>query len=229
MFYNNCIMPKTKNIIIFFGPPGSGKGTQAMALAKRLKIPTISLGELFRTEINKKTKLGNEVAVTIAKGKLVKEKIVETIIDQRLARQDVKNGFILDGYPRNEKQNKELIKKIKKFSNKETRAILVNVSDKEVKRRLGGRRICVCGRNYHLLYKPPKKKDICDKCGKKLLVRKDDKPMVIASRLKFYHQEIRPILAYWKKSGKLLKINGEQDIKKVEEEIINKLKSKNKK
>lgn len=217
-------MLKKKNIIVFFGPPGSGKGTQAMALAKKLKIPTISLGEIFRAEINKKTKLGEEVAATIAKGKLVKEIVVETMIDQRLAKEDVKKGFILDGYPRNEKQNNELIKKIKKFNNNKTTAILVNVSDKEVKRRLGGRRICVCGKNYHLLYNPPKKKDVCDRCGQKILIRKDDKPEVIAARLKLYHQEVRPILIYWGKNNGLLKINGEQNIKEVEKEIMNKLK-----
>jgi adenylate kinase len=237
-----------KFILIFLGPPGSGKGTQAEMISKKIKLPTISTGELLREEIRAKTKIGRTVEKIIAKGKYAPEEIIEKIISKRIKKADAKRGFILDGFPRNKKQLNYLIEMLKiKRNLKRNRiphrvsdffvisnrasdpfviAILVDVSDKEVKSRLGGRRVCACGATYHIKFNPPKKKGVCDLCGSKLRIRDDDKPSVIANRLKIYHKEIAPIINYWEKNGKLIKINGEQSIKKVQKNILNSLNSK---
>lgn len=213
-----------KSIIIFFGPPGSGKGTQADLLSKKTGWKKISTGDLLRAEIAAKTELGRSVDKLLKTGKLVSDKIVAELVGNGLKKK--MPGFIFDGYPRNMKQLKDLLeifdKRLKKSD--QTQAISVEVSDKEVKRRLGLRRMCVCGAVYHLEYNPPINEGVCDICGRKLFTRNDDKPKVIAHRLKVYHKEGEPILDYWHKQGKLIKINGEQPIKKIHEEIVDNLK-----
>lgn len=250
MRYAFQIMRYAKIFLIFFGPPGSGKGTQADMLAKKLKLPIICPGGLLRYEIELRTKIGKKVKPIVNSGKLVSEKIVGELVVQRLAKRDVKKGAIFDGYPRRQKQLDFLIKillaagvsnaallpsKIAGNVKGETSltnnkgniyAILVDVSDKEIKQRLGGRRVCDCGAVYHIKYNPPKKRDVCDLCGKRLSIRNDDNPAVIADRLKLYHRQTKPLLNYWQKRGNLIKINGEQSIKDVEREIKEKLRNK---
>lgn len=213
---------KEKIIFIFFGPPGSGKGTQADMLAKKFKIPRISTGDLLRDEIKRKTKIGKEVEKILAKGRLVADNVTEKILFKRIKGKDAGEGFILDGFPRNIKQQNNLMRAIGKKG--KGLAVLVDVSDKEVKARLGGRRMCVCGATYHLKYNPPKKKNICDLCAGKLFIREDDKPAVISDRLKLYYKEIAPVLKYWERAEKLVEINGEQSIKAVQEDILKELK-----
>jgi len=229
-----------KIFLIFFGPPGSGKGTQADMLAEKLKLPVICPGELLRHEVELNTEIGKKVKSAVNSGKMVSEAIVEELIDQRLRRRDAKKGAIFDGCPRRKKQLNFLIKKFNKINgnNKCTNvlpcknqgnglrvaAILVNVSSKEVKKRLGCRRVCDCGAAYHIKYNPPKKRGICDLCGKKLSIRKDDKPAVIADRLKLYYKQTEPLLDYFQQRGELIKIDGEQSIKDVEKEIWEKIK-----
>lgn len=215
---------KNRKIIIFFGPPGSGKGTQAEMLSEKFKIPRISTGDLLRDEIKRKTKIGQEVEKIVAKGKLAPEKIIKELILKSFNKKEAKMGFILDGFPRNIGQQSYLMKVIKK---EDSRAILIGVSDKEVKERLGGRRMCACGATYHFKYSSPKKKGVCDICGKKLYIREDDKPKVISERLKIYYKEMAPVLKYWEDAGCLIKINGEQNIKKVRGDIIQNLKKHN--
>lgn len=217
-----------KNIFIFFGPPGSGKGTQADMLAERMKLPVVSPGELLRHEINAKTDLGLEVEKKLAKGKMVANEIVEKIIDKRLSKRDAQKGFVLDGYPRTKKQLNNFSNRLKKISSAKDNvyAFLVDVKDLEVKKRLGGRRVCDCGASYHLKYNPPKKKELCDLCGKKLSIRDDDKPMVIKDRLHSYHHKIKPLLSYWGKDDRLVVVDGSQSIKKVENDIQKFLKQK---
>lgn len=216
-----------KKILIFFGPPGSGKGTQAAIIGKKMRLPVISIGDLFRREIDKKTILGKRISKILANGKLVDDKTVAVIINERLAGKDLKKGFILDGYPRNKIQNEILAKKIILLNSGKNKnkifAIFIEVSDKEVLSRLSGRLICFCGATYHLIYNPPKKKGICDKCGRSLKIRKDDQAKVISQRLRIYRRQTKPILDYWRKSDKLIKVNGRQKIKKVSKEIIKKL------
>lgn len=212
-----------KTFLIFFGPPGSGKGTQADMLAKKLNLPVVSPGELLRHEEDSNTAIGRKIKPIIDSGKLVPDEIIEKIILKCFKRFDARAGIVFDGYPRKGAQLDFLMKKLEKIAGKRdyVRAILIDASDKEVKRRLGGRRVCDCGAAYHLKYNPPKKSGLCDLCGKKLSVRHDDKPALIAERLKLYHKEIKPLLDYFEKSDKLIKINGEQSIDKVRKDIIN--------
>ncbi|MFA5230701.1 MAG: nucleoside monophosphate kinase, partial [Candidatus Paceibacterota bacterium] len=191
----------SKNIIIFFGPPGSGKGTQAEMLAKISNWKKISTGDLFRTEIAAKTKLGKSAEKYLTAGKLVPDKITVKLVEGSLKQKT--SGFIFDGFPRNKKQLSQLLDLFKKTlkKNDQVYAIEVAVGDKEVKERLGQRRMCACGRVYHLVYNPPINAGVCDICGGKLFVRNDDKPKVISHRLKIYHHEGEPILDYWQKQG----------------------------
>jgi len=215
-------MPKT--IIIFFGPPGSGKGTQAEMLTKKTDWKKISTGDLFRAEIAAGTKLGKSADKYIKAGKLVPDKVTISLVEKNLKQKA--SGFIFDGFPRNRRQLNDLSVVFKNVLKKNdiVYAIEVAVGDSEVRQRLGKRRVSSCGAVYHLVYNPPINEGICDICGDKLLIREDDKPKVIARRLKLYHGESEPILDYWHKQGKLIKINGEQPIKKIHEEIMGKLK-----
>jgi adenylate kinase len=212
-------MENTKNYLIFFGPPGSGKGTQADMLGLKLKLPVISVGELLRREqVN--TKLGHEIKALMDKGKMVPNKIAEAMVEKFLKKSETKNGVIFDGYPREKAQQDFLIKLI---GEKNIRAILIKVSDAEVKKRLSGRRVCACGASYHLKFNPPKKKEICDLCGKKLLIRGDDTPATINKRLKLFRQDTVPIIDYWRQRGKLIQVDGERGIEEIQRDILKKL------
>lgn len=215
-------MPKT--IIIFFGPPGSGKGTQAEMLAKKIDWKKISMGNLLRAEVAAGTELGKAADKYLKAGKLVPDKVVAGIVEKNLKQKA--SGFIFDGFPRNRRQLNDLLDLFKKILKKSDQvyALEVAISDKEVKQRLSQRRMCACGKVYHLAYNPPINQGVCDICGGKLFIRNDDKPKVIAHRLKFYYDESEFMLGYWQKQGKLIKIDGEQPIKKIHEEIMGKLK-----
>lgn len=201
--------------ILFIGPQGSGKGTQAELLGKKLEIPYISTGNIFRDNIANKTKLGNLAVKYINAGKLVPDKITNDLIKNRLAENNVKSGFILDGYPRNIKQAKFL----DNLAHLDT-VFEVYISDKESILRISGRRSCKCGAVYHLKFNPPGKKGICPKCGEKLFIRDDDTPLKIKERLKIYHSETKKLLDYYGKKGILININGRQPIAKVHKDIV---------
>lgn len=229
-----------KTILIIFGPPGSGKGTQAEMLAQKTGWKKISTGDLFRAEISAKTALGKRVEKYLKAGKLVPDKLTINLVEKGLKQKA--GGFIIDGFPRNSKQLKNLLAIFEKLLKKNdvVFALEVAVSDREVKQRLSKRRICSCGAVYHLIYNPPINQGVCDICGEKLFIRNDDKPKVISDRLKIYRKQGSPLLDYWQKQGspheirrsrseaisrgKLIKINGEQAIKKIHEEIMEKLK-----
>lgn len=217
----------TKKIYLFFGPPGSGKGTQSDILGRKLKLPVISPGELLRHEIEKKSKIGLTVQSSMSQGKLVSDGIIEKMLDKRLAKPDTKKGFIMDGYPRREQQLVFLKRKLKKIlkPGDKLMAINIDVSDKEVKKRVTGRRVCDCGAAYHLQYNPPKKIGRCDLCGKKLEQREDDKPKIVKERLHYYHHVIKSIIHYFRDAYVLLNINGERSIKIIEKEILSKVKA----
>lgn len=217
-----------KTFLIFFGPPGSGKGTQADLLAQKLRLPVAAIGELLRHEEEVKSAIGKKVKPLIDAGKLAPNEIIETIIDKFFRKAKVKLGAIFDGYPRKKDQLELLKKRLAKIAGNSDKicAVLIDVKDQEVEQRLGGRRACDCGAVYHLKYNPPKIKNICDLCGKKLYVRQDDKPKLIADRLKIYHQEIKPMLDYWKKAGRLIVVDGGQSINDVQADIINALKER---
>lgn len=218
-----------KTFLIFFGPPGSGKGTQVDMIASKLKLPVICPGELFRHEIEINSDIGKKVKRVVETGKLVSEEITEKLVNNRLEKNDAQKGAIFDGFPRRKKQLDFLINRFKNITDNEDRvyAILVDVSNKEVSSRLGGRRVCDCGAAYHLKYNPPEEDEICDLCSKKLYIRTDDKPKVIDDRLKLYHRQTKPLLDYWQNIDKLIKIDGEQTIEKVQKDIIHELNQRN--
>lgn len=214
--------------LIIFGPQGSGKGTQADLLAEKLKIPVICPGELLRHEVEVNSAIGREVKPIIDAGVLVPDHITEGLINKMLNSGRAKKGAIFDGVPRRKSQQTFLIKELHKRAGEQgvILAILINASSQEVRRRIGGRRECDCGEVYHLVYNPPRVAAKCDKCGKKLHIREDDKPAAINRRLSIYHKDTEPLLAFWRKSGKLIEVNGEQSIKTVAREINKELKLK---
>jgi len=209
-----------KNIyrIIVMGPQGSGKGTQADLLGDKLHIPHISPGNLFRNHIRNGTEIGEIAEAYTTKGKMVPTETTIKMVIERLKQDDCKNGFVLDGFPRNREQFDALDEFIKI-----THAIEIWISDEEGVERLGQRLSSRCGEVYHLKYNPPKKEGVCDECGEKLYVRKDDKPEAIKLRLKIYHEKTEPLVELYKKQGVHIKINGEQSIEDIYQEISKKL------
>lgn len=205
--------------IIILGPQGSGKGTQAEFLSEKLNIPNISIGQLLRDEIEKNDDVGKEVQDYMNKGQLVPNSIAHKLAKNRISELDCKNGFIFDGFPRILIQAKfiETVTDI-------THVLLVNISDEEAIKRLSGRRTCSkCGKVYHIKFNPPKKENICDECGEKLEIREDDTEESIRKRLKIYHIETEEVVKYYQEKRILIKINGEQSIEEVKQEIFNKL------
>ncbi len=222
---------KVKLVIIFFGPAGSGKGTQADLIAEKTGWHKITVGELLREEISLNTSLGKQANKYLLKGILVPDILINKLLSQHLQKFKWTKGLIFDGYPRSKSQLKNLLVILKKLVNKNNSisladnlfGIVLNISDKEVKQRLAGRRSCSCGAVYHLKYNPPKKNEACDLCGGKLIIRTDDKPKAIAARLKVFHRQVEPILDYFRKNSKLITINGEQSIAKIHRDIVTKL------
>lgn len=204
-----------KKILILLGPPGAGKGTVGGRLSEIYNLPLISSGDLLRENVNNHTELGEKANSYIKKGELVPDELVEEIIEDRIKKEDCNYGFILDGFPRTLKQAEDL----EKILQDEGIPIIVylSASDDFLIKRLSNRRICEnCGAIYHLINLPPKKEDVCDKCGGKLIQREDDKIEVIKRRLGVYHKLTRPIIDYYRKKGNFFKISGEG---KLEETI----------
>ena len=198
--------------LVLLGPPGVGKGTYAKELSRRLGIPHISTGDIFREAVKKKTPLGLKVKEYLDKGLLVPDDIVNEVVRQRLSMNDCRKGFILDGYPRTLAQAKAL--------NQMTRvdAALYFTAPKEVIiERVSGRRICPkCGAIYHVKNIPPKKPGICDVCGTPLIQRDDDKPEVVEKRLKVYHETMKPVIDYYREKGLLIEIDAsEPSVEKI--------------
>lgn len=210
-------------ILVFFGPPGSGKGTQSDFLSEASGLPAISTGELLRHEQKIGSALGNRAKSRMSKGGLVPVTLVDHLLKIRLSKPDTHKGFLLDGYPRNEHQFKNLLKFIK--GDDRLYFISFEVPDREVVTRLSGRRVCDCGASYHIMYNPPKKAGKCDLCGHTLRQRPDDKPSVIRQRLKEYHQTIKPLLEKASGRGSIIRIDGERSIATIHRELKDKLKS----
>ena len=200
--------------IIIFGPQGSGKGTQAELIARRHHWPYISTGDIFRYNLKNQTKLGQEVAEYINSGHLVPDALTNQLVKDRINQPDCAVGFVLDGYPRNQAQL-EFLSGIAEVDF----AIVIEISDDEAIKRLGGRLACKCGLSYHLEFNPPKKEGICDKCGDKLFRRDDDQPEAIKKRLEIYHQATEPLLAIYEAQGILHRIDGSKSIEEVYRQI----------
>lgn len=192
--------------LILLGAPGAGKGTQAEILTDRLGIPAISTGNIIREALKNGTEMGLKAKSFIEAGQLVPDEVVIGIIRERLAQKDCQNGFILDGFPRTVPQAQAL----ENMGVAITKVIDFEVADEEVMKRLGGRRVCEgCGASYHMQHKPPKVEGVCDRCGARVVTRKDDAPETIRDRLTVYHQQTEPLKAFYAEKGLLAEVAGE--------------------
>ena len=200
--------------ILLLGPIASGKDTQANILARCYGLAMVAMGNLLREEVARKTKLGHKASACLASGKLVPDELIFKIIKARLARFDCQRGFILDGFPRDLAQAKFL-----ETLESPNCAIEIKLSDRHILERITGRRICLCGQSYHLKYNPPKIKNICDKCGKKLLIRSDDKTGIVKKRLKIFKKSINQLRSFYRRQGIYRPINGNQPIAKVQADL----------
>lgn len=209
--------------IIMLGAPGAGKGTISSQIEEKYKLPHISSGDIFRANIKENTELGKLAKSYIDKGALVPDDVTINMMIDRLSKDDCKNGFILDGFPRNNEQAKKLDEALAKSNSKIDCTILVDGDDDQIAKRLSGRRVCEkCGESYHIQFMPPKKDGICDKCGSTLIHRKDDTEEVIKDRLKTYHEQTQPLIDYYNAKGLLKTISG---FLKSKEEMLSALSS----
>ncbi|NPB09730.1 MAG: adenylate kinase [Thermodesulfobacteria bacterium] len=207
--------------IVFLGPPGAGKGTQAKMIAEKYGIPQISTGDMFREHLSKGTELGKKAQEYMEKGQLVPDEIVLGMVEERLKQPDCEKGFILDGFPRTVPQAEALDKLLEKMGKKIDYAILIDVPDEELVKRLTGRRTCKkCGMMYHVIFKPPKEDNKCDACGGELYQRPDDNEETVRNRLKVYHEQTEPIISYYEKKGVLHRIDGMGSIDEIFNRIV---------
>lgn len=211
--------------IVFLGPPGAGKGTQAEALSKAKRLPHISSGNLLREVVESAANTGMKVREYINKGLLVPDQIVVDIIRERILKNDCNNGFILDGFPRTLSQAKVLDDTLKKIGSKIDVVFYFSVSKESIVQRLSGRRIChSCGANYHIEYVPSSKDGVCDKCGGKLYQRTDDKLETVIERIKVYHEQTEDLINYYRKNGILKEIESESKIETITKNILDVIK-----
>lgn len=211
--------------VVFLGPPGAGKGTQAETISKQKNVPHISSGNLLRDAAEAGTETGIMAQHYIEKGMLVPDQIVVDIIRERILKKDCSDGFILDGFPRTYSQAEVLDEMLKKLGKKLDLVFLFAVSKESVVLRLSGRRICsVCGANYHIKFVPSLKDGECDKCGGKLYQRVDDKLDTVLERMRVYHEQNEDLVGYYKKSGILKEIASDEKIETITENILESLK-----
>lgn len=202
--------------LLLLGPPGAGKGTQAKLLMDKLKIPQISTGDILREAIKKTTPLGKKAKEFMDRGALVPDNIMVDLINERLKNQDVKDGYILDGFPRTIQQAEEL----GNIANLE-HVIQLKVPDKDLINRLSGRRTCEkCGEAFHVELNRPKRDGVCDKCNGKLMQRADDNVDVIKKRLEAYHLQTDPLVGYYQKRKKVIEIDGTGNPKEIFRSIL---------
>ncbi|MBR4761170.1 MAG: adenylate kinase [Clostridia bacterium] len=195
--------------LILLGAPGAGKGTQAELISEKFNIPTISTGNIIRAALKEGTEMGLKAKAYTEKGELVPDEVVIGIIKERLSQSDCAGGFILDGFPRTIPQAEAL----DGMGIPVDAALSIEVSDGEIVKRMSGRRVCpACGASYHTEYKKPASEGICDLCGEKLIIRKDDEPETVLNRLKVYHDQTEPLKDYYKSRGKLLTVEGQDEV-----------------
>ena len=195
--------------LILLGAPGAGKGTQAEMICEHLSIPTISTGNIIRAALKAETEMGLKAKEFINNGQLVPDEVVIGIIKERLAEDDCKNGFILDGFPRTIPQAEAL----DEMGIEIDKVIDIEVADEKIVERMSGRRVCpACGNSYHLLYKKPEKDGICNACGAELIIRADDHPNTVKERLDVYHSQTEPLKDFYGKKNKLFIVEGQEEV-----------------
>ncbi len=206
--------------LILFGPPGAGKGTQAERLRRDFQLPFISTGEMLRSNVKEGTELGKEAQRYMDAGDLVPDELIVKMAAERLQEEDAQDGFILDGFPRTIEQAKALDQQLSDLGRRVTAALLIDVPDEEVVRRLSGRRVCVkAGHNYHVEFDPPKHEGVCDQDGSRLIQRDDDKPDVVRNRLHVYHDQTEPLVELYDEQGLMRRIDGTRDPTDVHDHI----------
>ena len=208
--------------IIMLGAPGAGKGTQAQMIAEKFGIPHISTGDIFRANIKNGTELGKKAKEFMDKGLLVPDELTVQLLLDRVANEDCKNGYVLDGFPRTIPQADVLDSELTKLGDKVDFAVNVDVPDENIVRRMSGRRACLkCGATYHIEHIPPKTEGICDKCGSELVQRDDDKPETVQNRLSVYHEQTQPLIDYYDRKNILKTVDGTKDMQEVFNDIVN--------
>lgn len=202
--------------IIMLGAPGAGKGTQAKMIADKYGVPHISTGDIFRANIKNGTELGKEAKKYMDQGLLVPDELTVRILLDRVAQDDCKNGYVLDGFPRTIPQAEVLDSELTKLGDHIDYAINVDVPDENIVKRMSGRRACLtCGATYHIEHVPPKKEGICDVCGSELVLRDDDKPETVKNRLNVYHEQTQPLIDFYTKKGVLKTVDGTVPMEEV--------------
>ena len=206
--------------LILLGAPGAGKGTQAERLCKQLNIPTISTGNILRAAIKDGTPTGLKAKSYMDAGKLVPDEVIIGIITERLAQEDCRNGYILDGVPRTIAQAEAMEKAGITFDD----VISIEIADETIMQRMSGRRVCEsCGASYHLVAVPPKTPGVCDKCGGKLIQRHDDEPETVKARLEVYHRETEPLKAFYAQRGLLKSVENQPTVAETSQAILHAL------
>lgn len=207
--------------IIMLGAPGAGKGTQAKMIADKYSIPHVSTGDIFRANIKNGTALGMEAKKYMDQGQLVPDELTVKILLDRVAQDDCKNGYVLDGFPRTIPQAEVLDKALTELGDSIDYAINVDVPDENIINRMSGRRACVsCGATYHIVHIPTKVEGICDRCGAELILRDDDKPETVKKRLDVYHTQTQPLIDYYTAKGVLKEVDGTRDMNDVFADIV---------
>ena len=196
--------------LILLGAPGAGKGTQAEIISEKYNIPTISTGNIIRAALKNGTEMGLKAKSFIEAGALVPDDVVIGIIKERLAESDCEGGYILDGFPRTIPQAEAL----DAMGFEIDAALSIEVADEEIVKRMSGRRVCEkCGASYHAEYKKPEVEGVCNLCGGNLVIRKDDEPETVKNRLNVYHEQTEPLKEYYKSCGKLICVEGQDEVK----------------
>ncbi len=203
--------------VILLGAPGAGKGTQAEIISAKLGIPTISTGNILREAVKNGTEVGLKAKAFMDAGKLVPDEVIVGIVKERVAQDDCKNGFILDGMPRTIPQAEALVAQDVRID----KVISIEIVDEVIEKRMTGRRVCAaCGASYHVEANPPKAEGVCDACGGELVVRKDDAPETVKNRLEVFHRETEPLKAFYENLGVLTEVEGNQPIEAATAAIL---------
>jgi len=207
--------------LILLGPPGAGKGTQAERLREDFGLPHISTGDILRAQVAEGTELGEQAKRYMDAGELVPDKVIVGMIVARIDAGDARDGFLLDGFPRNESQADALGEALAGLDRRLTAVLLIEVPDEELVRRLAGRRVCVKNPThiYHVEFDPPKHEGVCDQDGSRLLQREDDREETIRRRLEVYHSQTEPLIGYYDRAGLLRRLDGRRDAEEVHAHI----------